>query len=187
MTLATFLDRIVAILEDRSVPYMITGSLAAAYHGAPRATQDVDIVIEVDDSQVDGLSNAFEGSRQYVSRDAAHAAVLSEGQFNVDDPRSGWKADLIVRKSRPFSRAEFDRRAEVDVLGRSVFMVSAEDLVVAKLEWARLGSSERQLHDVRGILDVQGDALDRKYLLRWVADLGVEDVWRRVTGDRTTD
>lgn len=165
------------------MPYMVTGSLAAAYHGAPRATQGVDVVIEVTGSQMEPLARAFETTGQYVSREAAHAAVRSRGQFNVIDPEAGWKADLIVRKARPFSRVEFGRRTEVEVLGRPMFMVSAEDLVIAKLEWARLGESQRQLRDVAGILDIQGDALDRAYMRRWIEDLGLQEAWESVAGE----
>ena len=52
--------------------------------------------------------------------------------------------------------------------------------VLAKLEWAKLGESERRLRDVRGTLDVKADALDRAYIERWLDDLGVRDLWDRV-------
>lgn len=60
-------------------------------------------------------------------------------------------------------------------------------MVVATLEWARKGSSERQLHDVDQILRVQGDALDRAAVETWVEELGLADEWaeaRRIAGSR---
>jgi hypothetical protein len=89
-------------------------------------------------------------------------------------------SDPATRKPRPFSRSELDRRTKAQVLGVPVSVASAEDTVLAKLEWAKLGSSERQLQDVRGILDVNGGALDRAYIESWLDDLGVRELWERV-------
>lgn len=67
----------------------------------------------------------------------------------------------------------------MDVLGVDAFVATAEDTIVAKLEWSKLsGGSERQRRDVAGILASVGDALDHRYLERWVRDLGLEDEWR---------
>jgi hypothetical protein len=52
--------------------------------------------------------------------------------------------------------------------------------VIAKLEWAKLGGSERQLRDVVGVLMVQGAALDRAYIERWVTELDLSDQWSQV-------
>ena len=52
---------------------------------------------------------------------------------------------------------------------------SAEDLLLAKLEWAKLGESERQIRDAAGIIEIQGAALDIDYVERWAAALDIED------------
>ena len=90
---------------------------------------------------------------------------------------TGWKADLIVRKGRSFSVEELRRLVQVDLLGLRVWMATAEDCVLSKLEWARAGSSERQIRDVRGILDAQASMLDLAYVERWVRELGLEEQW----------
>jgi len=177
------MGRIIGVLSQAEVPHMVTGSLAAAFHGEPRSTQDVDVVVEVLAEQLNSLCDAFDRLGFYVSRDAARAAVRDVGQFNVIDPDSGWKADLIVRKPRPFSEAEFARRKPALVLGHETFVVSAEDLVVAKLEWAYLGGSDRQLRDVVGILEVQGGAFDLEHVDRWVQQLGLRDLWEQIQGE----
>ena len=53
-----------------------------------------------------------------------------------------------------------------------------EDVLVSKLEWAKLGESERQIDDAAGIIRVQGDNLDVGYIQQWVVDLGLEHQWR---------
>ena len=54
-----------------------------------------------------------------------------------------------------------------------------EDVLIAKLEWAKLGESERQIRDSAGILRVQRAQLDIAYIEHWVRELGLDDEWRR--------
>lgn len=98
--------------------------------------------------------------------------------FNIVDFASGWKVDLIVRKNRPFSRAEFDRRVRTTLLEVPVFIASAEDTIVAKLEWSKMaGGSDRQRRDVAGIVAAHGGDLDRAYIERWALDLDLSEEW----------
>ena len=120
----------------------------------------------------------------YLSNAELVAILLRTGtpSENVIDLATGWKADFIIRKDRPFSREEFGRRQKVEMFGTAVFVATAEDTVVAKLEWARLGQSERQLRDVAAVVEVSGDGLDFEYVEKWVVELGLEDEWGRVSG-----
>ena len=112
-----------------------------------------------------------------LEAEVARAELQRRGQFNVIDLSTSWKADLIFIKDRPFSRTELERRAPVTLLGVSLFVATAEDTILAKLEWAKLGASERQLEDVRGIIEAQADALDRAYSAGWLDALGVRELW----------
>ena len=156
---------------------MLTGSLASAYYGAGRATMDIDLVIDATDSQLRALIESLSPDRFYASIDAALEAHRHESLFNVVDARSGWKVDLIVRKSRPFSRIEFERRVPVEFEGISLAIAAIEDVIVSKLEWARLGGSTRQIEDVAALLRVNGADIDHDYLARWVAELGLGVQW----------
>jgi len=169
--------RVLEALAIAGVPYMLTGSFASAFHGAPRTTQDVDIVIAPTLGSLQKLVRQFPEEEYYVSRDAALQAYGAESLFNVIDLNSGWKIDFIIRKSRPFSLEEFERRREADMLGTRLYIASAEDVILSKLEWAKMSSSERQINDVAGILRTQGDALDLEYAERWIAALGLENQW----------
>jgi hypothetical protein len=171
------LARIVAALDDAGVPYMLSGSFASTLFGSPRATQDIDMVIDPTLGSLERLLLHFPDDAYYVSRDAAREAYGAEGMFNLIDLATGWKIDFIVRKSRPFSREEFGRRRRVETSGLQLYVASAEDVVVAKLEWAKLGESERQLRDVAGILRGQQGALDLEYVQRWVTGLHLEEQW----------
>ena len=158
---------------------MVVGSLASSFHGEPRTTRDLDLVI---DPTADRLARFVESLPQpefYVDADAAAEALRRRSSFNVIDTDSGWKIDLLVRRDRPFSRQELDRRLPVRILEAETYVATAEDTVIAKLEWAREGESERQLRDVAGILALTGATLDHVYLERWIAALGLGEVWDR--------
>lgn len=103
------------------------------------------------------------------------------GMFNVVDTESGWKADLIIRKPRAFSRTEFARRESLDLDGVLLWVATVEDTILAKLEWAKLGGSARQLEDVAALLAVAGEGFDRAYVERWVGELGLGREWSSVT------
>jgi len=158
---------------------MVTGSLASSYHGEPRATRDLDIVIDPDGDSIDRLVRGLGAAGFYVDRDAAFEALRERTQFNAigDDAE---KIDFIIRKDRPFSIEEFERRRPADLLGTPGFITSIEDTIVAKLEWASTTASERQLRDVVGMLAVAGAAIDLAYVERWVAALGLQDGWSSV-------
>lgn len=174
--LGDFLRRLVAHLDAAGIPHMVAGSVASSVHGEPRSTQDLDLVVDPSAAALGALLRALPESEFYVSEEAARQALRSRRQFNVIDLATGWKADLILRKDRPFSLSEFARRQPATVLGAAVCIASAEDVVLTKLEWAKKGGgSERQLRDVRGILAAHA-SLDTAYLDRWAKELGVGDL-----------
>lgn len=180
MTLRAFLRRVVDILDDAQVPWMLTGSVAAAYYATPRATQDIDVVVDPGEAALNRVVDGFVEADFYVDRDAALDALRSRGQFNAIDPDSGWKVDLLIRKDRPFSGTEFERRGDATLLGVEVKLASLEDVLLSKLEWAKLADSELQRRDVAQLLERAYDRLDLEYVERWVGGLGLEAEWERV-------
>lgn len=177
MRVSNVLEELRTALESFGVPYMVTGSLVSSVHGVPRATQDIDVVIAPSREQLSSLMEYF-GEPTYASdKDDALDALRRRSMFSVIDRRDVWKIDFIVRKERPFSQREFGRRQKVDILGVSLYAATPEDVLLAKLEWAKLGESERQINDAAGIIHVQGSKLDVDYVERWVAALDIEDQW----------
>jgi len=177
MSLTAFLQKVVEILDEAGVQYMLTGSLAAAYYAVPRATQDIDLVLETEVEGVDRLVRGLLAVGWYVDREAALEALRGRGQFNTIDPESGWKADFLVRKERPFSREEFGRRQRISLLGVDVPVATLEDVLIAKVEWARLGDSALQRRDVVQLLERSWTRLDHAYLQKWIPQLGLESEW----------
>lgn len=175
-----FLRRMTVALEMTGIPYMLTGSLASSMYGVPRATNDVDIVIAPTREQLLALVQLVGRLGLYVDPEAASEALRRRGQFNVIDFPSGFKVDLILRKDREFSVGEFARRETHEVEGTRLTIASPEDVLIAKLEWAKMGDSERQLVDAAGILQAQHDVMDLPYVERWIKSLGLEEQWRAV-------
>ncbi len=173
------LRRFAEHLDSTAIPFMVAGSFASSVHGLPRTTQDIDLVI--DPPSFDALAcavNALERAAYYADLGAAHDAFLRRSMFNVIDMSSGWKFDLILRKNRPFSVSEFKRRTTTSLLGVPVCIATAEDTIVAKLEWSKdSGGSERQRRDVAGILAMNDASLDIDYIERWVKSLGLAEEW----------
>jgi hypothetical protein len=175
---------LVRLLERLGIPHMVTGSVASSYHGRPRLTHDADVVVDPTAGQLEALVSSLLAEGHYVDAARARDAVRRRLQFNVVDARSAFKVDLIVRKERPFSREELDRRRSVDLLpGVRVSLASAEDTILSKLEWAKkAGRSEKQIDDAAGVLAVN-PGIDRAYIERWAAELGVTDLWREISGE----
>jgi hypothetical protein len=177
LSIPDLLARLRGVLEASKIPYMLTGSYASSLHGQPRATQDIDLVIAPSRSQLLQLLRHLPDTEYYVSEDAALDALERRGQFNVIDFATGWKVDFIIMKARDFSREEFARRTTFDVENVELCVASAEDVLIAKLEWAKLSESGRQIEDAAGIIRLQAERLDRNYVEKWVAELGLEAQW----------
>jgi hypothetical protein len=169
-------------LDGLAIPHMVVGSFASTFLGEPRTTRDLDLVIDPTPAQLEHWVESLDPDRFYVDADVARDALRRRSMFNVIEMATGWKLDLVIRKARAFSQEELQRRQKVEMLGVKVDAATAEDTIIAKLEWAKQGGSERQLEDAAGILRVRAGSLDLGYIERWVAELDLADQWQRTKG-----
>ena len=174
---------VIEVLDTLGAPYLIGGSLASAVHGVARATVDTDLVADLRLEHAEQLAQALSGAF-YVDAESIRDAIRHRSSFNVIHLETMFKVDVFVRKQRPFDQAQFERRVAQVVATdpeRMAYVASAEDTILSKLEWYRMGGevSDRQLRDVLGVLKVQGDRLDRDYLRRMAVDLGVTNLLER--------
>ena len=169
-----FFNRIIDALQNADIPYMLTGSLSSSFHGNPRATNDIDIVISPTQQQLDNLLKSL-GNNYYISAEAAKNALAQKAMFNIIDNETGYKADLIIRKDRPFSIKEFDRKNLLRIMGMQVWVVSAEDIILTKIEWSKGRQDSRQFDDALHVAAVQLPSLDRQYLNKWAKELNITD------------
>jgi hypothetical protein len=161
--------------------YLVGGSLASSLYGIPRATQDVDLVADIRLSHVDAFTNALNDDF-YVDANMIRDAIQQKASFNVVHLPTMFKADIFIPRDDEWSRAEMSRARDLEFdepEGKVMFhFASAEDTLLHKLIWYKLGNqvSDRQWHDVLGVVKVQADLLDREYLEFWESSLEVSDL-----------
>lgn len=164
---------VVRRLDGAKLPYMLTGSLALSHYAEPRMTRDIDLVVALAPNDAATVAVLF-GGDYYVPDDLA-SAIAAESFFNLLHLASVTKVDIVIRKGTPYRLSEFERRRRVAVGGTPVWVVTKEDLMISKLEWAKESRSETQLRDVRNLAATGYDA---PYVARWIGELRLGEVWR---------
>ena len=178
---------VIEALDSLGVRYYVGGSVASSIHGVPRASIDADVIAELGAEQVAPLAARL-SAHFYLDEGRMRDAVERRLSFNVIHLATMFKIDVFVSKARPFDR-EAAARAREQAIDEAPDaprfpIASAEDTVLAKLEWFRLGAetSERQWWDIIGVLKVTPEA-DREYLRHWAASLGVAALLERALAD----
>ncbi|MGQ0812254.1 MAG: hypothetical protein ACT4OO_13670 [Nitrospiraceae bacterium] len=157
-------------LAHAGIAYMVTGSITANYYAVPRMTCDIDIVVEMTGRDVDQIIGLFQ-EEFYIDRERVERAISEKAMFNIIHNVFVIKVDFVVRKAGEYRQIEFGRKRTVTVEGQEFFIVSPEDLILSKLEWAKDSRSPVQLGDVRNLLN-SVDGLDRGTVPR---DMSVKD------------
>lgn len=179
---------VTGVLEELSISYVIGGSIASVLQGMPRSTVDADIVAELPFDQIGPFVHALESEFHLVDALSIMDAIQHRSSFNLIHQGTMFKVDIFLPKDRPFDRMQIERRQREVLVAkpeRTAWVASAEDTVLAKLEWFRLGgeTSERQWRDVLGVLKTQGDRIDVAYLRTWSAELGVADLMEQALAE----
>ena len=174
MSQQALLTRIVDALDGAGIPYMLTGSLASSLQGGPRATHDMDLVIDIAVGDVARVMRALSSPEVYLDEHAVSDATRRRTMFNLVDSSSGDKADFWLLTDEPFDRERFARRLRVEALGLELSVSAPEDTILMKLRWsARAGGSEKQLGDALRVYELQAGSLDEGYLDLWALRLEV--------------
>lgn len=130
-------------LNDVNIPYMISGSMAVNYYAIPRMTRDIDIVIELKDLDVNKFTDLFQDDF-YIDKETVRREVQRKGMFNLIHNEYVVKIDFILHQKSDFQNSCFDRRKKIGIEQNTMWMISAEDLILAKLLWAQESRSEIQ-------------------------------------------
>lgn len=163
------------------VRHFITGSIASGVYGEVRFTHDVDVVAELDASQVKDFVAAFDPGRFYLSEAAALDAVRRHTQFNIIDPGTGLKIDVIIPAPTAFNRGRFERiSVRLSERAAPLPVASVEDVILMKLVYFEEGGSEKHIRDITSMLRIQGEGVDHAYIEHWSHDLGVNEAWKMI-------
>jgi hypothetical protein len=177
MTPGDLFRRISNLLELAAMPYMLTGSFASSVYGMHRGSADIDFIIAADEAGIRRLLDQLPPNDFYSELNQALEACRSNSMFTLIDKVTGLKVDFIFLKSRLFSQEEFGRRKKAYVWEFPLYIATAEDVVIEKLEWAKLGKSSRQIEDAAGILKVRVEELDFPYIEGWIQKLDLVPEW----------
>ena len=172
-----FLARVVKLLDQAGISYMVVGSTVSNIYGHPRTTNDVDLIIAGSAEQIERLIQSL--GEIYTNVRSGKQAV-AERMFNLIDFATGMKADLIPLTNDAYQQAEFARRTLADINGIEAWVMTAEDAVLSKLQWCKIGESERQYRDAFNIVATQAGTLDLTYLKVWADALGIEPLLDRL-------
>lgn len=185
MQLPSLLEPFVVRLNRLRLPYIITGSTAGILYGEPRMTHDVDIVIALAPANVKAFVDAFPLDEFYCPPEevlAIEARRGHRGHCNLIHHASGFKADIYLAYDELHRWALANARA-MEVDGVSMQIAPIEYVVIRKLEYFREGGSEKHIRDIRSMLDVSGEEIDRAFLDAQIRARGLEAVYARVLAD----
>ena len=181
-----FLKLILECLEAAEVEYLIGGAIAEWAWGEPRATQDLDIVINLPIKAVSRFSKELEKRNMPVPVDIILDAMMedrADNPLNAIHRYSGLKADLyLMRDGDALRQSAFQRRVLVDYgppIGK-VYVHSPEDLILYKLMYLGLSGQPKHARDIAAILRAKKNQLDLGYIEEWVTQLGLGSVWKEI-------
>jgi hypothetical protein len=181
MSQSKLLKRVIQVLEDNRIPYMVTGSVASSLQGEPRSTHDIDIVISLQKPFIKKLIEAFPPPDYYLDEMSILEAIKQQNVFNLINVKEGDKIDFWMLTDEAFDQSRFSRKITETVFGVELQVSAPEDTIIAKLRWAKLsGGSEKQFVDALRIYEVQYKKLDLAYLDRWIKKLDLESLWKQL-------
>ncbi len=174
-------------LDAARLPYMVSGSVASMLYGEPRLTNDIDIILDLDFRRAPELSRLFPLNSFYCPPEEVirvECRRFSRGHFNIIHHDTGHKADVYLPGADALQKWGLAHRRKVDMgSGKALWVAPPEYVILRKLDYYREGRSEKHRLDIRGMLDLQGDALDRQFLAEWIERLGVSTEWADVAGE----
>lgn len=175
--LKAFFSYVVNVFEQLDIPYMVVGGFAAIFYGEPRFTLDVDIIADVKLHHIPQLASMFSFPDYYLSEEAIRDSLIRRYPFNIIQPTTGAKVDIVPLPSDAFTLAAFSRRQQrvYDESGRTASFITPEDIVIAKLVAFSNTESDKHLRDARGILVTLREQLDLKRLKKDALAIGLAE------------
>ena len=175
------LKKVLDLLDENHIDYMVTGSIVSSIQGEPRATHDIDLLVNITHLAIPSLVNAFTPPDYYITESAIEDAIRHKSMFNLLDTVYGDKIDFWILTDDPFDQSRFARKYQEKILGLSMKISTPEDTILMKLRWANLsGGSEKQFNDALRVYEVQFGNLQFNYIIPWVEKLHVKELWDRL-------
>lgn len=170
---AKILKDITFFLDSSKIPYMITGSWSSIYYGRPRASHDIDFVVEIKAENVGKTTKIFSRLPEtfMIQSETIKEAIKNKSQFQTVHLPTMLKMDFWILTDEEFDKSRFLRRKRIRLFNQYMEMATPEDTIIQKLIWFSKGDIEKHLIDAAFVLQIQGKKLDRKYLNQWISRL----------------
>lgn len=167
------LKDITYFLDSNKISYMITGSWSSIYYGRPRASHDIDFVVELQTEDAEKITKIFSRLPEtfMIQTETIKEAIKEKNQFQAVHLPTMLKMDFWILTDKEFDRSRFLRRKRIKLFDQYMEMATPEDTIIQKLIWYSFGEIEKHLIDAAFVLQIQGKKLDRKYLHNWITKL----------------
>lgn len=163
------LKDITLFLEKNKIPYMITGAWSVIFYGRPRASHDIDFVVEVNKKDLNSIVRSFKSLPHdfLVQTELIKNAVLAKSMFNILHLPSVLKLDFWILGDDAFDKIRFLRRKKEKILDQYMYVATADDTILKKLLWYQESGVEKHLVDAAFVYQIQRKRLDEAYLRKW--------------------
>lgn len=163
-----FLRILIQFFDNNKIPYMLSGGMAISVYTGPRYTRDFDFIVHLKPSDFLLMKEYFKEG-YYYDEETMKDAIRNKSMFNIIDHKSNYKADFIILRNDEFEQVKFEKRRPVRFLDFTVFIISAEDLLLSKLEWIQELQSAQQSDDIIQLSKLE--QLDWPYIWEWIKKL----------------
>ena len=121
-------------LENHKVRYLVIGGIAAILYGVPRATFDLDIIIEATEQNADKLLHALLEAKLGTAS-LITAEKLIKNEITVFEDRV--RIDVQTSTTGIIFKKAWKKRVAMTYRGQTFFVVSRDDLISSKLAAGR--------------------------------------------------
>lgn len=169
------LKEVTSFLKIQKIPYMITGAWSSIFYGRPRASHDIDFVVELSVDELEETVKSFSKLPEAfaIQLETIESAIKHKSLFQAIHLPTMLKIDFWILTEEPFDKSRFKRRKKVKVLNRLMDMASPEDTIIQKFRWFKEGKIEKHLVDAAFVYKIQDKNLDKKYLHKWIEKLNL--------------
>lgn len=170
---------IIDALDAATIPYMVVGSLSSNAYGIARSTQDADFVVEPGSTPISAITTRL-GAGFVLNPQMSFETITATTRFELRHARTGFKIELFLLSNDPHDVERFRRRRQGIAMGRTIWLPTAEDVIVTKMRWSQAGKRTKDVDDVRNVIAVQGDGIDWEYVHRWCDMHGTRELLERI-------
>jgi hypothetical protein len=179
MTAAEVVTRAIDALDRLQIPYMTVGSFSSNVYGTPRSTKDADFVLALTNHSINALLMAI-GKDFQLEPQMSFETITATSRWRIKHRDTAFVVELFLLSDDPHDRTRFARRVHSNIGGRQAFVPTAEDVVITKLRWSRLGKRQKDSEDVLNVLRVQQGKLDLDYIRHWCDQHGTRELFEQL-------